>query len=420
MPRAITQMIQAPSMPHEGVPPLAFRFPSFCFSQTGFPRPDIPRPGERGELPRPSQSPFHRDLPSNQVHTLRRTFGMRPMLKHLLLTTGLLLSALPSVHPAAQAATLEQVRQKGTVSCGVNVGLGGFSMPDSKGVWRGLDVDACRAVAAAVLGNAEKVRYLATTGTSRFAALQSGEIDILSRNTTFTFLRDVTIGLRMVMVNFYDGQGFLVRKDAKLGSLKDLAGGTICMLQGSTHELNLADWMSQHAVQFHIVLLDTTDVLIKTLLSGRCDAASSDSSNLASIRGAGLPNPEEFVILPDRISKEPLGPMVRRSDDQWYDIVRWSMMAMLEAEELGVTSANVDQMLADSPNATVQRLLGKSGDFGKLMGLDNAWAFNIIKQVGNYGEAYDRSVGLGSSLKLERGPNALWGNGGLMYPIPFR
>jgi general L-amino acid transport system substrate-binding protein len=342
------------------------------------------------------------------------------MLKRLLLTTGLLLSALPFVHSAAQATTLEQVRQKGTVSCGVNVGLGGFSMPDSKGVWRGLDVDACRAVAAAVLGSAEKVRYLATTGTSRFAALQSGEIDVLSRNTTFTFLRDVTIGLRMVMVNFYDGQGFLVRKDAKLGSLNDLAGGTICMLQGSTHELNLADWMSQHAVQFHIVLLDTTDVLIKTLLSGRCDAASSDSSNLASIRGAGLPNPDDFVILPDRISKEPLGPMVRRSDDQWYDIVRWSMMAMLEAEELGVTSANVDEMLANSQNATVQRLLGKTGDFGKLMGLDNAWAFNIIKQVGNYGEAYDRSVGLGSPLKLERGPNALWRNGGLMYPIPFR
>ena len=321
---------------------------------------------------------------------------------------------------SAQAATLDDVRKKGSVSCGVNVGLGGFSMPDSKGIWKGLDVDACRAVAAAVFGDAEKVRYVPTTGTSRFAALQSGEIDILSRNTTFTFLRDSTIGLRMVMVNFYDGQGFLVPKTSKAAHLQDLAGATICMLQGSTHELNLADWMKQHKIDFHIVLLDTTDVLIKALLSGRCDAASSDSSNLASIRGAGVPNPDDFVILPDRISKEPLGPMVRRGDDQWAGIVEWSMMAMLEAEENDVTSVNASQMLAESGNPTVQRLLGKSGDFGKLMGLDNAWAFNIVKQVGNYAESYERNVGMGSSLKLDRGPNALWSKGGLMYPIPFR
>ncbi len=321
---------------------------------------------------------------------------------------------------SAQATTLENVRQKGSVSCGVNVGLGGFSMPDSKGVWKGLDVDVCRAVAAAVFGDAEKVKYVPTTGTSRFAALQSGEIDILARNTTLTLVRDATIGLRMVAVNFYDGQGFLVRKDAKLGSLKELAGGTVCMLQGSTHELNLTDWMKQHKIDFKIVLLDTTDVLIKTMLSGRCDAASSDSSNLASIRGAGVPVPDDFVILPDRISKEPLGPMVRRGDEQWTDVVRWAMMAMFEAEENGVTSANADQMLAASTNPTVQRLLGKSGDFGKLMGLDNAWALNVIKQVGNYSETYERNVGMGSSLKLPRGLNALWNQGGLMYPIPFR
>jgi general L-amino acid transport system substrate-binding protein len=321
---------------------------------------------------------------------------------------------------SAQAATLENVRQKGYVSCGVNVGLGGFSMPDSKGVWRGLDVDACRATAAAVLGDAEKVKYVPTTGTSRFAALQSGEIDILSRNTTFTFVRDATIGLRMVLVNFYDGQGFLVPKATKAQHLAELAGGTICMLQGSTHEMNLADWMKQHNTEFKIVLLDTTDVLIKALLSGRCDAASSDSSNLASVRGAGVPNPDDFVVLPDRISKEPLGPMVRQSDDKWFDIVRWSMMAMIEAEENGVTSANADKMLAESTNPTVLRLLGKSADFGKLLGLDNAWALNVIKQVGNYSESYERNVGMGSSLKLERGPNALWSKGGLMYPIPFR
>jgi general L-amino acid transport system substrate-binding protein len=337
------------------------------------------------------------------------------MLKRLILIAALLLATA-----TAHAATLDSVRQKGYVACGVNVGLGGFSMPDSKGIWRGLDVDDCRAVAAAIFGDAEKVRYTPTTSTSRFAALQSGEIDILSRNTTHTFVRDVTIGLRMVMVNFYDGQGFLVRKDSKVQHLQDLAGGTICMLQGSTHEMNLADWMQQHKMEFHTVLIDTTDVLIKTMLSGRCDAVSSDSSNLASIRGAGVPNPDDFVILSDRISKEPLGPMVRRADDQWLDIVRWSMMAMLEAEERGVTSQNVDAMLAESADPAVQRLLGKSGDFGKLMGLDNAWAFNIIKQVGNYGESYERNVGKGSSLKLERGANALWTQGGLMYPTPFR
>ena len=204
------------------------------------------------------------------------------------------------------------------------------------------------------------------------------------------------------MVNFYDGQGFLMRKTVNAKNLTELAGATICMLQGSTHELNLADWMKQHNIQFQIVLLDTTDVLIKALLSGRCDVASSDSSNLASIRGAGVPNPDEFVILPDRISKEPLGPMVRHGDDQWIDIVRWSMMAMLEAEEYGVTSANADQMLLTSQNASVQRLLGKSGDFGKLLGLDNAWAFNIIKQVGNYSEIYERNVGKDSGLKLDQ------------------
>jgi len=299
---------------------------------------------------------------------------------------------------SANAGTLDDVRKKGSLSCGVNVGLGGFSMPDSTGVWKGLDVDVCRAVAAAIFGDANKVRYVPTTGTNRFAALQSGEIDILSRNTTLPF----------------------VRKTVKAANLTDLAGATICMLQGSTHEFNLADWEKQHNIQFQIVLLDTTDVLIKALMSGRCDVASSDSSNLASIRGAGVPNPDDFVILPDRISKEPLGPMVRRADDQWMDIVRWSMMAMFEAEEYDVTSANVDQMLATSNNASVQRLLGKNGDFGKFLGLDNAWAFNIIRQVGNYSESYERNVGKDSGLKLDRGPNALWTKGGLMYPIPFR
>jgi general L-amino acid transport system substrate-binding protein len=321
---------------------------------------------------------------------------------------------------AAQAATLDIVRQRGMLICGVNVGLGGFSLPDSQGVWRGLDIDMCRAVAAAVFGDAGKVRYQGLTSANRFTALQSGEVDLLARNTTLTFLRDATIGLQMAGVNFYDGQGFLVRKSANVNSVKDLAGGTVCMLQGSTHEMNLVDWMKEHQVELHTVLLDATDVLITAFQSGRCDAASSDGSNLASVRATGLRNPDDYVILPERISKEPLGPMVRRADDQWLDVVRWSLMAMIEAEELGVTSANADKMLAESPNPAVQRLLGKTGDFGKLMGVDNAWALHIIRQVGNYGESYERNVGMGSPLKLERGTNALWTKGGLMYAIPFR
>ena len=321
---------------------------------------------------------------------------------------------------SVQAATLDGVRQRGTLSCGVNVGLGGFSLADSQGVWRGLDVDFCRAVAAAVFGDANKVRFQGLTAANRFTALQSGEIDVLARNTTLTFVRDVTIGLSMVGVNFYDGQGFLVRKDANVQSPRELSGATVCLLQGSTHELNLVDWMQQNQLQLQTVLLDTTDVLVSTFRSGRCDVASSDASNLGAVRATALPNPDDYVILKERISKEPLGPMVRRADDQWLDITEWTLMAMIEAEELGVTSANAEKMLAESPNPAVQRLLGKTGDFGKLMGLDNAWAFNIIKQVGNYGESYERNVGMGSPLKLERGPNALWTQGGLMYAIPFR
>ncbi len=343
------------------------------------------------------------------------------MLRSLALAALLLFSATTGTTIGAQAATLDTVRQKGAVTCGVNVGLGGFSLPDSQGQWRGLDVDICRAVAAAVFGDATKVRYQGLTSANRFTALQSGEVDILSRNTTFTYLRDVTIGLRMAAVNFYDGQGFLVRKSANVKTVKELAGGTVCMLQGSTHEMNIIDWMRQNKVEMKTVLLDTTDVLIQAFVAGRCDAASSDSSNLASIRATGVGKPDDYVILPERISKEPLGPMVRRADDQWLDVVRWTMMAMIEAEELGVTSANADKMLAESTSPAVQRLLGKTGEYGKLMGgLDNAWALNVIRQVGNYSESYERNVGSGSPLKLDRGPNALWTQGGLMYAIPFR
>jgi general L-amino acid transport system substrate-binding protein len=321
---------------------------------------------------------------------------------------------------AADAATLDRVRARGQLKCGVNTALAGFAMPDARDTWQGINVDVCRAVAAAIFGDAKKVRFVPVSNTERFAALQSGEMDILAQNTTFTFERDVTFDLRMVMVNFYDGQGFLVSKGSKARQLRDLAGGRICVQENSTHAANIEDWMRQYKIKFLIETVETTFSLIDALRTDRCDTISSDSAALAGMRAKAMGPPDDYIILPDRISKEPLGPMIKRDDDQWLDIVRWSMMAMLEAEEQGVTSANADRMLAESQNPSVQRLLGKTGDFGKQIGLDNAWAFNIIKQVGNYAESFDRNVGPGSPLKLDRGMNALWNKGGLMYPVPFR
>lgn len=319
------------------------------------------------------------------------------------------------------AATLDNVRTRGVLNCGVNVGLAGFSLADSQGVWRGLDVDVCRAVAAAVLGDATKVKFVPLTSQNRFTALQSGEIDMLSRNTTHTFVRDVTLGLRMVGVSFYDGQGFVTRKTTNAAKVTDLNGATICMLSGSTHELNINDYFRANNITFKPVILDTQDTLVTAFAAGRCDAITQDASNIASMVATGLPAPsDQYFVIPERISKEPLGPMIRRADDQWLDITRWTLLALIEAEELGVTAANADKMLAESTSATVQRLLGKTGDFGKGLGLDNAWALNALKQVGNYGEIYDRNVGPNSPMKLPRGPNALWTKGGLMYAIPFR
>ncbi len=320
----------------------------------------------------------------------------------------------------AQAGVLDTVRQRGAVACGVNTGLSGFSAADSSGVWRGLDVDLCRAVAAAVLGDASKVRYITLTDQVRFTALQSGEIDMLSRNTTMTFLRDATIGLRGVGVNFYDGQGFAVRKSANIGRSTELAGATICLLQGSTHEMNIADWMRQNNIQAQPVMIDTPENIQRAFLSGRCDAVSNDASALASML-ASLPNPDEYMILPDLISKEPLGPMVRAGDEQWYQIVHWVLMGLIEAEEQGITAANVEQVARESQNPGVLRMLGRSGEFGKqLGGLNPDWMLQAIKQVGNYGESFERNVGPGSPLRLPRGMNALWNKGGLMYAWPFR
>jgi general L-amino acid transport system substrate-binding protein len=318
----------------------------------------------------------------------------------------------------AQTRTLDAVKQRGQLVCGVNVGLPGFSAADDKGVWSGLDVDYCRAMAAAVLGDAGKVRYVPTTTKERFTALQSGEIDVLARNTTWTLSRDSSQGMSFAGVNYYDGQGFIVKKAANLKTAKELGGATVCVQTGTTTELNLADFFRTNKLEYKPLVFEKLDEALRAYQADRCDAFTTDASGLYASR-LQMANPDDHVVLPDIISKEPLGPAVRQGDMGWFTIARWIHFAMLNAEELGVTQANVDQMLG-SAKPDVRRLLGKEGDFGKGLGLDNAWAYRIVKQVGNYGEAFERNVGSGSRLKIDRGLNALWTKGGLQYAPPIR
>ena len=318
----------------------------------------------------------------------------------------------------AVAGTLDEVRARGVVVVGVNGAVAGFSMPDEKGVWKGLDVDTAKAIAAAVFGDAEKVKYVAVTAVQRLPALQSKEVDVLCRNTTATLTRETVNGLNFVHVNYYDGQGFLIPKKKKINSAKKLKGATVCTLPGTTTEMNAADFFRKNGMPWKPVVIEQTAELSKAFFAGRCDVLTSDASQLAAHRSVA-PNPDDYIILPEIISKEPLAPVVRHGDDQWYDIVNWSVMALIEAEELGITSKNVDEMLK-SADPQIQRFLGVSPGFGKALGLDEKWAYNIIKQVGNYGEVFDRNVGPKTPLKLERGLNDLWTRGGLMYALPFR
>ena len=318
-------------------------------------------------------------------------------------------------HAAAQS-TLDSVRSKGFVQCGVNTGLAGFSQPDSKGVWRGIDVDVCRAVAAAVFGDAGKVRYTPLTALQRFTALQSGEIDILSRNTTWTLSRDTSLGLNFVGVNYYDGQGFMVPKKLNVKSAKQLNGATVCVQPGTTTELNLADYFRANRMSFKPVVIEKLEEVLNAYFAGRCDVFTTDHSGLVALRASRATKPEDHLILPEIISKEPLGPAVRHGDDRWFDIVKWSLFAMLEAEELGLSSKNIDAE-AKSANPSIQRFVGTSGDIGKMLSLDNKWAYQIIKQVGNYAESYEANL---KPLGFERGLNRLWNQGGLMYAPPIR
>ena len=335
---------------------------------------------------------------------------MKKITSTIMLTSVLAISA-----NSASADTLDSVKDKGYVQCGVSTGLPGFSNADSSGNWQGLDVDVCRAVAAATLGDASKVKYTPLTAKERFTALQSGEIDILSRNTTWTLTRDASLGINFAGVNYYDGQGFMVNKTLGVKSALELSGAAVCIQAGTTTELNLADYFRQNGMKYKSVTYDTSDATIKGFETGRCDMVTSDQSQLYALR-IKLKNPSGAIVLPEVISKEPLGPVVRQGDDKWFNIVKWSLMAMVNAEELGVTSNNVDSM-KNSSNPEVGRFMTGQGE---KLGLSDDWAYNIAKQVGNYGESFDRNVGKGSPLNISRGLNALWSKGGLQYAPPIR
>ncbi|MCB1761107.1 MAG: amino acid ABC transporter substrate-binding protein [Gammaproteobacteria bacterium] len=320
---------------------------------------------------------------------------------------------------AFAGATLDAVKSKGFVQCGVNTGVPGFAGTDNSGTWTGLDVDVCRAVAAALFGDADKVKYTPLTAKERFTALQSGEIDILSRNTTWTLTRDSSLGLNFAGVNYYDGQGFLVKKNLGVKSATELDGASFCIQAGTTTELNLTDYFRANNMSYTPITFDKSSETAAAFDAGRCDALTSDQSQLYALR-IQLKNPDGAMVLPEIISKEPLGPVVRQGDDEWFNIVRWSLYAMLNAEELNVSSSNVDQLAANSKDPNIRRLLGQEGIKGQGLGLSDTWAANIIKQVGNYGESFERNVGSGSPLKISRGLNQLWNKGGIQYAPPIR
>ena len=322
--------------------------------------------------------------------------------------------------PALAGKTIDAIKARGQLVCGVNPSLPGFSAADSQGVWAGLDVDVCKAIAASLLGDASKIKWVPLNASQRFAVLQSGEVDILSRNTTWTLTRDASLGLHFTGVTYYDGQGFMVPSKGKIKSAKQLKGATVCVQSGTTTEKNLSDFSKANGLAIKPVVFDTQEATNKAYFAGRCQAYTTDASGLASVRNKEASKPEDHLILPELISKEPLGPSVRRGDDEFFAIAKWVVFALIEAEEYDVTQANVDQMKADSKDPVVQRILGTSEDTGKLLGLDKDWAYRAIKATGNYGEIFERNVGPKSALKLPRGANNLWSKGGFMYAPPVR
>jgi general L-amino acid transport system substrate-binding protein len=340
-------------------------------------------------------------------------------LSALILSGGTAILSLAATDAQA-GATLDGVKAKGFVQCGTNSsGLPGFATVDANNNWSGLDIDVCRAVAAALFGDATKVKYTPLNAKERFTALQSGEIDVLSRNTTWTSSRESALGLNFTGVNYYDGQGFMAKKTLGVNSALELDGASVCVQAGTTTELNLTDYFRANNMKYNPVVFENNDEVIKAYEAGRCDVLTTDQSGLYATR-VKMANVDEHVILPEVISKEPLGPAVRQGDDEWADIVRWSLFAMIQAEEFGITAANVEQVKAETKNPDVQRFLGVIEEKGKELGLPNDFAVKIVAQVGNYGESFDRNVGASTPLKIERGLNALWKDGGLMYNPPFR
>ena len=344
----------------------------------------------------------------------KRLFSM----KKTIVSAALGVAALGIAASGASAATLDDVKAKGFVQCGVSQGLPGFSNPDSAGNWTGIDVDLCKGVAAAIFGDASKVKFTPLSAKERFTALQSGEIDVLSRNTTWTATRDTTLGLNFAGVNYYDGQGFMVRNDLGVKSALELSGASVCTNTGTTTELNVADYFRANKLEYEIVAFEKADEVVAAYDAGRCDVYTTDQSGLYAQR-LKLTNPADHVVLPEIISKEPLGPVVRQGDDQWFNLVKWTHFAMVNAEELGITQANVDEMKG-SDNPAVKRVLGTEGEFGAALGVGNDWAYNIIKGVGNYAESFNRNVGPDTPLAISRGTNALWSEGGLQYAPPIR
>ncbi|HEY0858254.1 MAG TPA: amino acid ABC transporter substrate-binding protein [Albitalea sp.] len=338
---------------------------------------------------------------------------------HKLAVAALVAAGAAASFPAYAGKTLDAIKSRGQVVCGVNTGLAGFSQADSNGKWSGLDVDMCRAIAAAVLSDPEKVKYVPLNAQQRFTALQSGEVDLLSRNTTFTLTRDASLGLHMTVVTYFDGQGFMVPTKSKIKSAKQLKNQTVCVQSGTTTEKNLTDYSKANGLAIKPVVFEKVEAATGAYFAGRCIAYTTDASGLASVRNKEAKDPAEHVILPELISKEPLGPMVRRGDDEWFGIVKWVITGLQEAEEYGVTQANVDQM-ASSTDPVIQRMLGTTEDTGKLLGLDKAWLARAIKATGNYGEIFERNVGPKSPLGIPRGLNNLWNKGGVVYPMPIR
>ncbi len=343
---------------------------------------------------------------------------MQKKMKVLSIATSAMLLLMAGQAQAASGDTLAQIKKKGELQCGVSDGLPGFSNPNAKGVWEGIDVDLCHALAAGIFGDANKVKFIPLNAKERFTALQSGEVDVLSRNTTWTLSRDATMGLTFTSTLYYDGQGFLVNKALGVKSAKELDGASICIQAGTTTELNVSDYFKANGMKFTPVVFDTSDQTVKGFESGRCDVLTSDQSQLYALK-IKLAKPGDAMVLPEVISKEPLGPAVRQGDEQWSTLVKWTLFAMVSAEELGVTSKNVDAM-KDSKNPDVRRLLGLEEPSGKVLGIQADWGYQIVKQVGNYGEVFERTVGKGSPLGIDRGVNALWNQGGFMYAPPIR